>query len=292
MKGAITIITGKATAICLLQILTEYSDENHILQMKDIITKMHALYGIDPDRRTIYSSVELLNDLGYDVSSYEDSKGYYLKERIFEQGEIRLLMDAVYSFPFIPAKHINDLIDKLQKLISVHDRKKYKHLVTARPDLKSQNREVFFNIEELYKAITNKIKVKFDYLQYDVEKKLVVRRNKKYTVNPYGMVFTNEHYYLVCTLAYQSNVSLYRIDKMKEIELTDYSLDKQALDFDPKGCVQQAVFAFTGEPEAITMICQPHILDYIIDKFGTDIHIQSLEGNMLEVQLTASPQRC
>ena len=84
--------TDRAITICLLHVLREYSDENHILPMQEIRQKMQLLYHIQPDRRTIYSSIALLLDLGYDISTFEDNKiGYYLQSRTFEQSEILLL---------------------------------------------------------------------------------------------------------------------------------------------------------------------------------------------------------
>jgi len=47
----------KASIFCILAILKENSDENHILEMKDIIGKMRALYGISIDRRTVTSDL-------------------------------------------------------------------------------------------------------------------------------------------------------------------------------------------------------------------------------------------
>ena len=142
--------TDRAITICLLHVLREYSDENHILSMQEIRQKMQLLYHIQPDRRTIYSSIALLLDLGYDISTFEDNKiGYYLQSRAFEQSEILLLTDAVYAFPFISNKQSSDLISKLQNQLSMHQRKKYTHLKVIRSNRKSDNREVFLNIEVL-----------------------------------------------------------------------------------------------------------------------------------------------
>ena len=90
------MLTEKANAICLLEILREYSDAEHILPMRDIVTKMQAIYGLKPDRRTVYGAAALLIDMGYDISLYEDNGvGYYLRSRELEQSEVLLLTDAV-----------------------------------------------------------------------------------------------------------------------------------------------------------------------------------------------------
>ena len=54
------MLTEKANAICLLEVLKEYSDAEHILPMREIIAKMQSLYGIKIDRRTVYGAVALL----------------------------------------------------------------------------------------------------------------------------------------------------------------------------------------------------------------------------------------
>ena len=92
------MLTEKANAICLLEVLKEYSDAEHILPMREIIAKMQSLYGIKIDRRTVYGAVALLIELGYDISIYEDNGvGYYLRSQELEQSEVLLLTDAVYS---------------------------------------------------------------------------------------------------------------------------------------------------------------------------------------------------
>ncbi len=281
------MVTDRANVICLLEILREYSDENNILSMKDIQQKMNDIYGIDPDRRTVYSAVELLNALGYEISPYEDNGvGYYLYNRDFEQSEILLLMDAVYSFPFISAKQSEHLIAKLQKQLSVHKRKQYRHLKVVRQEKKTDNREVFWNIELLDEAIQEKKQVSFSYLQYGADKKLRLRREKPYIVNPYGMVYTNEHYYLVCNLSGKPNTSLYRIDRMKDICILENDWDKP---LENSSAVMNAIYAFTGEPENIKMHCDCTILDDVIDKFGTGATIRNLNDKQFVLTIKAPP---
>ena len=282
------MMTDRANAICLLEILREYSDEEHILAMRDLIQKMNSLYDLKPDRRTVYSAISLLIDLGYDISMYEDNGiGYYLRNRDFEQSEILLLTDAVFSFPFIPAKQSEGLISKLQKQLSVHKRKQYRHLTVVRQEKKTNNRQVFLNIELLDEAIQEKKQVSFSYLQYGTDKVLHLRREKPYVVNPYGMVFMNEHYYLVCNLSGKPNTSLYRIDRIKDICVLDIEWDK-ALETNSE--ILNAVYAFSGKAEYIKIRCDMVILDDVIDQFGTGATIRSLGEKEFELTIKAPPR--
>ena len=283
------MLTEKAITICLLEVLREYSDENHILSMGEIISKINARYGLNPDRRTIYSAFETLTELGYDVSLYKDNgKGYYLLDRQLEPSEAHLLSDAICTFPFISERQTAQLMNKVQSLVSVHERKHIKNLTVMRSDQKTVNKVVFYNIEVLDEAIEKKVKVKFDYFDYGSDKQLHKRREKKYTVNPYGMVYDNEHYYLVCIMAKQTNLSMYRIDRIQNIEITDYELDERESGFDPKEAVKNTVYAYTGEIGTVEMLVDPKKLNDVIDKFGTNITIGENNDGRLRITLKAS----
>ncbi len=282
------MLTEKAIAICLLEVLNEYSDEKHILSMGEITSKIEQLYGLKPDRRTIYSALETLVELGYDISFYkENGKGYYIRDRHLEVSEAHLLSDAVCAFPFISERQTSQLLKKIQSLVSVHDRRNIKNLTVIRADQKTINKQVFYNIEMLDEAIEKKMKVTFDYYDYGVDKQLHKRREKKYKVNPYGLVYSNEHYYLVCIMSRQENVSMYRLDRMQNIEITDIPLDTRDDGFEPHTVAKDAVYAHTGKTERIEMLVDKKIINDVIDKFGSGVLI-SEDEDRLRVTINAS----
>ena len=280
------MLSEKANAICILEVLKEYSDEEHILPMREIIAKMQSLYGIKIDRRTVYGAVALLIELGYDISIYEDNGvGYYLRSRELEQSEVLLLTDAVYSFPFIPAKQTEQLVQKLQKQLSVHQRKRYRYLTIARQDRKTDNRQVFWNIEQLDEAIEQKKKVRLSYLHYGLDKKQ--HKTSTYTLSPFEMVYMNERYYLICVPDHDPHTRLYRIDRMRDIQILDeFRSETNAV----RQEAQDAVYAHVGEPERIVMYCDLAILDDVIDRFGTDIQLCERDENTFTASFTAPPR--
>lgn len=283
------MLTEKAISICLLEVLREYSDSNHILSMGEIIKRINGRYGLTPDRRTIYSALETLVELGYDISMYkENGKGYYLRDRQLEPSEAHLLSDAICTFPFISEKQTAQLMKKIHSLVSVYERKQIKNLTVIRADQKTVNKNVFYNIEVLDEAIEKKVKVKFDYFDYGVDKQLHKRREKKYTVNPYGMVYSNEHYYLVCVMAKQERISMYRLDCIQNIEITDYELDERERDFDPQSAVKSAVYAYTGVVEDVAMLIEPKVLNDVIDKFGTNLILSETDDGRIKVRVKAT----
>jgi len=284
------MITDKANTMCLLTILREYSDAEHILRMGDIIKKMELLYGTAVDRRTVYGSINLLIELGYDISTYEDNgRGYYLCSREFELSEIYLLMESVYSNAAIPRRYTEDLIRKIQQQgMSIYKRREYKHLTVVHDDVKTSNREVFLNIELLDGAITKKKKVTFVYLQYDFDKKLKPRRDRTYTVSPYAMVSANEHFYLVCKTESFNDIGQYRIDKIKDLVVTGERAEPVPKGFDVRKHVQSAVYMFSNDIERVTLRCDNKVLDDIIDKFGQGVRLSPNDDGTFTANVTAS----
>ncbi len=283
-------LTDKANTLCLYRILAQYSDDEHVLTMRDIMARYEADYSMKIDRRTVYSSIETLKKLGYDVSDYEENRrGYYLRTRLFEPSEVRLMMDAVYSLNSIPQKQTADLIEKLQSTCSIHQKKLYRHLFASEPDKKTPNRSVFFNIDVLETAIAERKMVEFTYMQYGLDKRLHARRKEKYAVSPYSMVCDNKKYYLLCLKEGKEELSFYRIDLMKDIRVTDRPLEVSPAKID-LGTARKTVYAFSGSPVDIVLRCRNSAIGAVVDEFGTGVKIETSTDGCFIAKLRAAPQ--
>ena len=82
----------KASLILVLKVLEQYSDANHYLTQQEIIDKIYTIYGIQLERKTISSNINLLIDLGYDICKGTKG-GYALLYRVFDPSEIKFLID-------------------------------------------------------------------------------------------------------------------------------------------------------------------------------------------------------
>ncbi len=217
------LMANKSTnRLCVLNILKEWSDQDHPLSMQEIRDLLIREYDKILDRRTVYSVMDDLIEMGYDISSYaENRKGYYLREREFTTPEIRLLIDAIYSCEYISERQTKELLEKLRGTMSVYDRSRYSYSNIILKDKKSPNPQVFLNIEILDQAIDQQRKISFVYLDYDYDKKLKPRREELYVANPYSMICESEHYYLVMISEGHTEPSFYRIDMMKDIKILD-----------------------------------------------------------------------
>ena len=74
----------KLKIIYLIEILTKYTDENHLLNASQIISKLDE-YGIKAERKSIYSDIALLSDSGIlDVEQVSGRNGgFHILSRKF-----------------------------------------------------------------------------------------------------------------------------------------------------------------------------------------------------------------
>lgn len=289
------MLSDKAIVLCVLKVFQKYSDAEHPLSVSDIKKKLQDDFALTvADRRTIYRAIDILNDsyFDYEISKYDqNTQGYYLirnPEKDLEPSEIQIISDAVCAFPFISARSSENICSKLQEQLNVHEQKQIKNLSIFKSEIKTPNANVFLNIELLDEAISKKIKVKFDYYKYGTDKKLHKRREEKYIVNPYGMVYCNEHYYLACIFNHSGILSLYRIDLIMNLELTELNLDQVERNFSYKDAVKKAIYGFVGDTVNVTMLVLRSEIGHVIDKFGTEIQVSDFDSYRCKVRLKAS----
>lgn len=86
---------------------------------------------------------------------------------------------------------------------------------------KTVNENIYYNVDIIYNAIAENVKIQFQYFEWDVNKEMHLRRNGKvYEVSPWLLTWDDENYYLI---AYDSEAGIikhYRVDKMLKIELS------------------------------------------------------------------------
>lgn len=265
----------KGSILALYEILSEYTDEEHILTRKELEEKLEQQYHICLERRKLYDDIELLQSFGVDISTYKDNnKGYYLVSRIFEPSEAYFLFNAIHAAHFIPAGHSKMLIKKVLQTQSHYVAKAMQDEYYIQNLHKTQNRQFFTNIEILLEAINHKRVVAFMYMRYDFNKKLVPRRKEPYILHPYHIVHMNENLYLLCKDDKHQDITHYRVDRITNIKILDRPTRPLEKDFDPYEYAKTKQYMYSGEECAIEMRCHNRILDDVIDKFGEDIIIQ------------------
>lgn len=282
-----------------IDILSTYSDENTSISIKEINHHMNNKIGVTLDRRTVYSYIKDMKKIGLDVSSYNgETGGYHFINHRLEEHEIRILVDAISASKFITKKKTIELVDKLSKLNSIYIKKDLIGQVFVDDRSKSKNEEIFINIDKINTAIRNKKQISFNYYDYNSSMDLVPRLNlenevKRYTVMPIATILKNENYYLVLADKRHDDLSNYRIDRMKNIEVIDS--EARCLDDieDCKGGFNPAIYSkksfkmFPGEESVVEIQFKKNLLNFMIDEFGDDIEITKNQDETFNGKLIA-----
>lgn len=286
----------KLKLLYLAQIFWEQTDENHNLTVAQLIEKLGSL-DINADRKTIYTDLEELRHFGLDIISEQSGRQhyYYLGARKFELPELKLLVDSVQSAKFITARKSQDLIKKLESLVSKYEATQLQRQVMITGRVKTMNESIYYNVDKLHTAIGADAQIRFQYYQWNVKKEMELRRNgKMYQVSPWGLMWDDEYYYLVAYDASADQIKHYRVDKMLRITLTEQKrMGKERYKkFNLPDYTKRIFGMFSGEETKVTLEADNVMAGVLIDRFGKDIMLipQDEEHFRVTVDVAVSDQ--
>lgn len=264
----------KKKMLVVLQYLMENSDETHPISTAALLNYLENC-GIKAERKSIYSDIETLINMGYDIINKRGTDGgYYVASRDFELAELKLLVDAVQSSKFITEKKSNELISKIERLTSRHEGRKLQRQVYVTNRVKTDNESILYNIDGIHESISNKSRISFLYYEWNLEKKLVCRNNgNRYVVDPLALVWDDENYYLVAGDIVNGIIKHFRVDKMSYIEIEQIKCDSNWADFDIAQYSKEHFSMFHGEKETVTVRFKKHLIGVVIDRFGKGVFI-------------------
>ncbi len=285
----------KAKLLVLCQLLLRKSDEEHPISTPELIAALDR-EGIAAERKSIYTDVEVLRDLGVDVQLRKGKpSGWFVGEREFELAELKLLVDAVQSSRFISRRKSEALIRKLESLTSEGQARQLRRQVYVDRRVKTDNEGVYYAIDKLHAAIAANRAVTFRYFDYNVHKEKVFRRaGKRYVVSPYGLIWADEYYYLVGWDHEKRELRHYRVDRMAVLTVTRLNRegDERCRSFNLVEYGQKHFHMFSGAEAKVRLRCEDRLVNVMLDRFGQDVMlIPDGEGHLaLTVDAVVSPQ--
>ena len=282
----------KLALLRVLQILEKHSDAEHPLKQEDIARCLEDEYGIIIERKAIGRNLSLLKEAGYDIASTR--AGSYLCERDFTESELRVLIDGVLSSRHISSKYSKDLIKKLCGLSNEYFSTHVKHICSVDEWNKTENKEFFYNIEVVDRAIASKRRISFDYNKYGTDKK--IHKTRSHICSPYQLILHNQRYYLFAFEHYWNSVSFYRLDHItnarviadKARPLTSVEGYENGMSY--KNIATALPYLYTDAPTIIEFTADEGITDQIIDWFGRDIRVIPCGEGKIKVTVSASPR--
>lgn len=286
----------KELPFAILNILREYSDENHILTTSDIMMYLDKIYHFKVERRTVYANIDFLKRLHFDISTWNDQhEGYCLRQNTFSRSEILMLCNAVHASHFINQQESDALINKLLRFLSKYQRDLYRQNVYMPNPQKTENEELMATIDLIAQAVNDAHPVYFTYLHYSIEKKLIPRREKEYYIEPRGIVYEESRPYVVVTSPGHDGFAHYRLDRMRGVHIDAEATvaplsEKQSRLFkDIYNYARYKLYMYSDETVSARLLCHKDILNQMIDFFGADeITLHMLDDDHFEITVKGS----
>lgn len=285
----------KLKIVYLMKILLEKTDETHSITMPEIISSLKN-YGISAERKSIYSDIENLRLFGMDIIGEQRERTFYyhVGSRKFELAELKLLVDSVQSAKFITAKKSNELIKKIEGFASKYEASQLQRQVYVAERIKTMNESIYYNVDKIHTAIGANSKITFQYFQWDVHKKMVMRKEGAlYEVSPWALSWDDENYYLIAFDSNEDKIKHFRVDKMLHIDVKNEQREgkEKFKEFNMAVYARKTFGMFGGEEQKVKLLCENSFAGVMIDRFGKDVFLVPTDETHFTVNVNVAVSR-
>lgn len=279
----------KLTILAILEILRRHSDAEHRLRQADIIGWLERDYGMSATRKTVRENLAVLQESGYPL---EYGEGWYY-EHEFCPAELDLLVHGLLFNGYVPEAQRREMIRKLTALGGDY----YAPRTFFDPS-RPANPQFLYTLETVQGAVERRRKIEFEYMDYDVDKRLHPRldaggKPRVYRVNPYHVALSNGRYYLICNVDKYDNVAHFRLDRIAECrELAQPVKPMREVRGLERGlCIPEYMagraYMFSGETEPVRIRAKRSLAGDILDWFGMDVRFERVTDDALEAVFRA-----
>lgn len=287
----------------VLHILESYSSREHPMTYSAIIDKMDELYGHRISRNTVHSAMQTIKHFkkrnDYIKKSMIPSKrGFFIDGNVGDAAK-RMIIDTVYSFPFLSVKDSEHIISSLDYN---DDKTKRKPKSKSRLNFYSEefknkkvDKSILENIEKIYNAIdyvwpdnAEGKKITFEYHRHRFDSCLTSYCDKCYTVSPIYMVYLNRRYYLIALKDGEKKVKQFRVDKIRNIDEIDEKSESPETRVQFADYFSGSVYGFSGDYTNIAFKCRQELIDIIVDEFGKNFRIYNCGNDMFRIDMKVS----
>ena len=259
----------------LAQIMLERTDDEHYITMPEIMEALGE-YEVTAERKSIYNDLNDLSVLGIEVEGEPAGNRYHYRvaSRPFELPELKLLVDAIQSSKFITEKKTNELIKKLEKLVSRYDAQKLQRQVYVSGRVKTMNEKIYYAVDTIHNAISENRQIAFQYYQWNAKKQMELRHGgEHYQVSPWGLLWDDENYYLIGYDSREQKIKHYRVDKMLDIRMSEETREgrEHFKKLDMADYAKKSFGMFGGKEEKVKLLVHNSLAGVMIDRFGRDV---------------------
>ncbi len=285
----------KLKLLYLLKIFWERTDDEHGLTMSEIIEALGD-YNVQAERKSIYADMEALRQFDIDIIGEPQGRQYtyHLGSRMFEMAELKLLVDSVQAAKFITSQKTETLIKKIEEFVSNYEARQLQRQVYVAGRIKTDNEAIYYNVDKIHNAISNNVKIQFQYFQWNEKKEQELRRDGKvYDISPWALSWDDENYYLVGYDSEADSIKHYRVDKMLKIAETENLREgREKFDqFDMAAYSKKMFGMFAGEERRVNLVFENRFANVVVDRFGKDITFFKVDDEHFQVNVNVAVSR-
>lgn len=264
-------MNAKCRLLCLREMFIKYTDQNNYVSMKKIQNYLSSC-GYPAHQVTIKDDIDALISSGMEIE-YIHNKGYHLRSRPFSLSILKILADAIASFRFLTVDDSEKLLKLIESLCSIYEAPLLRREIMLTNRVKSDNEQIFDNIDMINSAFRNNQQISFDYYDYDINKQLVQHGKRKFC-SPCALVMSDERYYVVSYYEEHSDTyTNFRLDRMRNIKLIDTVRKYPNEKLDLEQYVKSSFSMFRGKSEYVTLRfpLENKYCNIVIDRFGKSV---------------------
>lgn len=273
--------------LALKEIFLRDTDEHNQLSIKGLIEKLKLeIPDCTADSKTVKRYIQTLQSSGFEIIENVEKYGeiyYSHQDRLFENYQLRLLIDPILSARFITEEEKKNVVMNLKKLTSQHMAKKLPDPIVYHQSINHDYPTIKLHIDKIHDAISESKIISFQYGDFDIDKKFQLRHQARYyQIKPIALIWESDFYYLIgedTEKSAEDNPRNYRLDRMRNVIITDIYFKEKRQDISTY--VHNSFHMFGGEDQWITLqfTLNQMVLNGVIDKFGIDADIRKGENN-------------
>ena len=275
--------------LLLRQYLHQHTDEQHPVSVTDILAFWQQ-HGIQAGRKSVYTDIELLQNVGMDIVCVKSSQNkYFVGQRLFELPELKLLVDAVESSRFITEKKSTALIKKLGHLTSTAQAEQLNRRIYMGGTPKPENESIYYNVDTIHNAVQKKQQITFQYFEYTPKKEKILKHDGyKYRFSPYAMIWNRDCYYAVGWSEKHGKIAQFRVDRMTAVEPLEQTA-VQTPDFDPAEYVRKVFGMYPDDLCTVELLCDNEVMRSVIDRFGENVQTETVDEQHFRATVEVAP---
>ena len=187
---------------------------------------MKLAYFSENSDRVMCDNIERLIDADEDETNIRLGKIYY--EHAFSYDEIDCIIESLKFSKSIDTATADVLIEKIKNNLTDDYYSDYKRGIHNVKELELADKKALRNnLLTIQNAIEAGSCISFFFNGYDSNRTLQRSNSEKYIVTPYYIVAYNGRYYMIAAAKKYKTMSIWRIDLMTEVNLTDPAQTKE-----------------------------------------------------------------